>query len=376
MSEPLVVLHVVFSLDLGGLERVVVDLVREGEGLGQRVAVVCLQQPGRLAPQVEALGARVACLGKPSGLHLRTMGRMGTLLRTLRPDIVHTHQIGALFYAGPAGRLSGARAVVHTEHGKHYPGRFRTRLLARLAGRWAERFFCVSQDIATAAVALGIVPSRKVRVVPNGIDTTRFGQGGDRTAVRRWLGLPPEAIVIGTVGRLDEIKRQDLLIRAFGVVRVRFPEVHLLLVGDGPRRDELRGLAEGLGLIDCVHFAGYQAEPERFLQAMDLFALTSRSEGMPLSILEAWAAGLPVVASRVGGLPELIAQGRTGLLFAPDDETELARALAELIGDPGRAQQIGARGRDRARSQFDVSVMAGRYDGHYRELLANRGRRA
>ena len=148
--------------------------------------------------------------------------------------------------------------------------------------------------------------------------------------------------MIGTVGRLDEIKRQDLLIRAFGAVRARFPEVHLLLVGDGPRRDELRGLAEGLGLSDCVHFTGYQAEPEKSLQAMDLFALTSRSEGMPLSVLEAWAAGLPVVASRVGGLPELIEHGQTGLLFAPDDETELARVLGELVAEPGGAEQIGA----------------------------------
>jgi glycosyltransferase involved in cell wall biosynthesis len=371
MSEPLNVTHVVLSMDLGGLERVVLDLVRAGQGFGQRVAVACTQRPGSLAPRVEALGARLAYVGKTPGSRLKAIAAMKALLRELRPDVVHTHQAGALLYAGPAARGAGVPAVVHTEHGKHYPGHLRTRVIGRLSGGFASRYFCVSQEIAATAVAHHIVPSRKVHVVPNGIDTARFARRDGRDEARRAVGLPAGATIIGTVGRLSEIKRQDLLIRAFA--RAAIPGALLLLVGDGPMMDSLRGLASGLGLGESVRFAGYQDEPERYVRAMDVFALTSRSEGMPLAVLEAWAAGVPVVASRVGGLPEMIDDGRTGLLFEPDDEAALASVLAALGGDPERCRRVGEAGLERVRSRFDVRVMAETYERHYREILSRRG---
>jgi sugar transferase (PEP-CTERM/EpsH1 system associated) len=373
MTGPLGVVHVVLSLELGGLERVVLDLVREGLALGQRVAVACVEQPGLLAPSVEAMGARLDCLGKGPGLRMETIGRMKALLDELRPEVVHTHQVGALFYAGPAARDAGVPAVVHTEHGKHYPNRLRARVLGRLASRRVGRFFCVSKDIADSIVRHRIAPRRKVHVVPNGIDVARFDRDGDRGELRRSLGLPAEAPIIGTVGRLDEVKRQDRLIRAFAQVRRGWPEARLLLVGDGPSRDELRTLTEGLGLGDCVHFAGYQPRPERYLHAMDVFALTSRSEGMPLAVLEAWAAGVPVVASRVGGLPELIDDGRTGRLIEPGDEAAWSEALAALLADPQAASRLGQEGRRHVRARFGVRAMATNYERHYRELLAHRG---
>src|SRR5262249_55707283 len=181
------------------------------------------------------------------------------------------------------------------------------------------RYFCVSADIAREVRAHGIVPPGKVALIPNGIDTDRFARAepagpGDGLDFRR------SDRVIGTVGRLTEIKRQDVLIRAFARVAARHPESRVLLVGDGPLRAVLEALAAPLGVGDRVTFAGYRDRPERFLRLMDVFALTSRSEGMPLAILEAWAAGLPVVASRVGGIPEVVADGRTGLLFPAGDD--------------------------------------------------------
>jgi glycosyltransferase involved in cell wall biosynthesis len=281
---------------------------------------------------------------------------------------VHTHQIGALFYAGPAARRVGVPAVVHTEHGKHYDRR-RNRWLGRLAGRHASRFFCVSEDIAGAVEVCRIVPRRKLHVVCNGIDTDRFRDHGEGATVRAALGIPPGAPVIGTVGRLVEIKRQDLLIAAFRRVRDRVADAHLLLVCDGPWMGRLREQVAGLGLADRVHFAGYQGQPAPYLQAMDLFALTSRSEGMPLSVLEAWAAGMPVVATRVGGLPELIEDGRTGLLVEFGDEAALVDALAGLIADRPAARRLGEAGRDRVESRFSLHRMADEYHRHYRELL-------
>jgi sugar transferase (PEP-CTERM/EpsH1 system associated) len=356
-------------MEIGGLESIVVDLVREGRRLGQDVAVVCLEGPGVLAQEVEAQGARLDSLHKPPGIRLEMFGRLRSLFRELRPDVVHTHQIGALFYAGPAARRAGVPVVVHTEHGKHYDRPSRTRWLGRLAGRRAARFFCVSADIAAAAEAHRIVPRRKLHVVPNGIDTDRFRDRGEGNGVRTSLGIPPGAPVVGTVGRLCEIKRQDLLIRAFQQVRARPAEAHLLFVGDGPWMGPLRELVAGLGLSERAHFAGYQPRPAPYLQAMDVFALTSRSEGMPLVVLEAWAAGVPVVATRVGGLPELVDDGRTGILVDFGDEAALAHALGGLIADPSRARRVGEAGRERVESRYSLRRMAGEYQRHYDELL-------
>src|SRR5271157_589692 len=356
------VTHVVVSLDIGGLERIVADLVRVGRVLGQIPSVICLERPGTLAPQVEALGVPVLCAGKPPGFRLKTIGRIRELLRQLKPDVVHTHQIGALIYTGPAARREKVPAVVHTEHGNNVAKhrslnkRARVRLLWGLAGSYADRFFCVSNDIADAVKAYRTVPGRKVVVVLNGIDTEAFATKEGSESVRRDLGIPQGVPVIGTVGRLNEVKGQNLLIRSFAQVSNHDPRPHLLLVGDGPERQRLQQLAENLGLTDRVHFAGYQSRPEHFLHLMDIFALTSRLEGMPLAILEAWAAGRPVIASRVGGVPAIVTDGETALLFDSGDEAGLTQAIRRLVANPDEARRLGQAGRDYVRSCYDLRV--------------------
>ena len=367
--RPLVVVHVVLSLDLGGLERVVLDLTREGIGRGQRVVVLCLERSGLLAPPAEALGAQVVSVHKPPGLRLGTIGRIRAVLRAVDPDIIHTHQLGALFYTGPASRCP----IVHTEHGKSGGDSRRRRWLKRVAAYYASRFCGVSGDIMAEAVASRIVSRRKACVLPNGIDTGRFADRGGRPVVRREFGIPAHAPVVGTVGRLSEIKRQDLLIRAFARVRMAVPDAHLLLVGAGPMMGALGELAAGLGLGECVHFTGYQPEPERLYQSFDVFALTSRSEGMPLAVLEAWATGLPVVATRVGGLPEMFGNAGAGVLVEPDDEVGMASALADLLANPERVRALGEAGRQRVEERYSLRRMADEYQRHYFELLACEG---
>jgi glycosyltransferase involved in cell wall biosynthesis len=369
MADLLKVAHVVLSLDIGGLEHVVLDLVREGQKSGQEVAVLCLERPGTLAQRVEALGAAVRCVYKRPGLKLGIARRIKAVLEDLRPDVVHTHQIGALFYAGPAARRAGVPVVVHTEHGRHFANR-RTRWLGWLAARSAAKFFCVSRDIATEVLGYRIAPPRKVTVVPNGIDLNRFRAGEKVLPVRETLGIPAGAPVIGTVGRLNEIKRHDLLIRAFARVRRDFPQAHLLLVGDGPLADELRRLAAALGVSEDVHFAGYQPRPEHYLRAMDVFALTSRSEGMPLAVLEAWAAGLPVIATRVGGLPEMTGDGTAALLVPGGDEDALTRGLHDLLERPSFARQLAEVGRGRVETIYGLQQMALTYQDHYWDVLS------
>jgi glycosyltransferase involved in cell wall biosynthesis len=373
---PLRVTHVVLALDTGGLERIVLDLVRVGRDHGQDPSVICLERPGTLAAQVEILGTPILCANKPPGLRYGTVNRLRELLGQLKPDVVHTHQIGALLYSGPAARREKVPVVLHTEHinnvakSRSLNGKIRTRLLWGLAGRFADRFCCVSDDIAEAVKAYGTVAPQKVRVVLNGIDTAVFDSHGDCDSLRRGLAIPHGVPVIGSIGRLNEVKRQDLLIRAFAKIAIRDPKPHLLLVGDGPAFETLRQLAVTLGLSDRVHFAGYQARPEYFLHLMDIFALTSRLEGMPLAILEAWAAGRPVIASRVGGVPKLVTAGLTGLLFESGDEAALSEAMSVLLASPDQARRLGETGREYVRSRFDLSVMASAYEQHYRDLLS------
>jgi glycosyltransferase involved in cell wall biosynthesis len=357
-------------MDLGGLERVVLDLVNQGRQLGQDVTVICLERPGILAPRVQAAGAQLLCVDKPPGIHLSTIRHIRSLLAKLRPDVVHTHQINPLFYTGPAAR-SLRIPVVHTEHGKHYAAHRRTRLLGRLAGRFAQRVFCVSDDIAQEITTHRIASPDKVEVVRNGIDTRRFQEPADTDSLRQSLGIPLDAPVIGTIGRLSEIKRQDLLLRAFHDLRTNIPNAHLLLVGDGPLLSELRQLATTLGLDGSIHFAGYQPEPQQFLHLMNVFTLTSRSEGMPLVILEAWAAGVPIVASDAGGLPELIQHGQTGLLFPSGDVQALATAIGQMLTDPAYARTMAEAGLRRVESTYHARHMAETYHARYLNLISS-----
>lgn len=370
------VLHGVLSLDLGGLERLVVDLVRAGRSCDERTSVMCIERPGRLAGAVEEAGGEVLCLHKPPGRNAAAIRQAKELLERLQPDVVHTHQIGALWYLGQAAREHGI-PVLHTEHSNHVAHargwfeKLKVRLLWRSTAPLAQRFCCVSEDIACSARRFGTVPRKKIEVVHNGIDLEGCQCAASAAEVRAELGLPGGALVIGTVGRLVEVKRQDLLIEAFAQLlqRGRHPQTKLLIVGDGPERARLEALAERLGVLEQTVFAGYQSEPQRMLKAMDLFVLTSRHEGLPLALLEAWAAGLAVVASAVGAIPQTVLHGVSGMLFPSGDAAALADTIERLLDAPWIISQLGRRGRTRVEQHYSLARTAGLYRRHYDAIL-------
>jgi glycosyltransferase involved in cell wall biosynthesis len=373
MRNTLNVTHIVLALDVGGLERNVVNQVRVGHLVGQRVSIICLERRGTLAERVEELGGQVDCLHKPPGLRLELMGRLVAAFRRLQPDIVHTHQIGSLFYAGPAARLARVPVLVHTEHGVEDYSRRRKRWLGRLAGLHSDRFYCLTEAMRDAVVARRVVPAHRTRVIHNGIDTESFQTSTDPLETRHALGIPAQALVIGTVGRLTEVKQQELLLRAFALVQSRVANAHLLLLGDGPLRGTLQDLAGQLGLSDSVHFAGYRPHSAPYLRAMDVFALTSRSEGMPQALLEAAVVGVPTIASAVGGVPEVVEHGRTGLLFESGDEAALADGLYRLAINRPEALLFRAAAREKIEARYSVERMANDY---HRDFLALLGKRS
>jgi glycosyltransferase involved in cell wall biosynthesis len=355
-----------------------VDLVREGQQRGHRTTVLCIERPGALAAVVESLGGQVRCLDKPRGRSVKALSDARDLLCELEPDVVHTHQVGALWYLGQAAG-SASVPVVHTEHSDHIA--HSRGLIAKLKVRWmwrqtaplAARFCCVSEDIARSVRRYGTVPRAKVDVVQNGIDPAVYADSGAGHEVRRACGIPRGALVVGTVGRLAEVKRQDLLIRAFaGLCALgKHANTWLLIVGDGPERPQLARLVASLGIQDRTVFAGYQAQPQRFYQAMDLFALTSRHEGLPLSLLEAWASGLPVVASAVGAIPQTVAHGVTGMLFESGDQAALTETLEGLLDSPAWMSQLARRGRRQVEAKYSLGRMADQYEDHYRTLVGS-----
>lgn len=369
MTEPIRVMHVVLSLDVGGLERIVDDLVRTADKAHLVPSVCCVERPGHLAEQLRGYGVEVVSLNKGQGIRAKGFIRMIKTLRRARPHVVHTHQIGALFYAGPAARLARVPVVVHTEHGRHFAGNRRMRILGRLGVHYADRIYTVSDDIAEEAFRLNVYSTASTCTVINGIDTERFARPTDVSELRKRLGLTDADVVIGTVARLSPVKDQKTLIAAFEILHRSSPGARLVLVGEGPSRAELEAAVSTAGLTECVHFAGRQDDVLPYLNLFDVFVLSSRSEGIPLVILEAMAAGVPVLSTAVGGVPEIITDGETGVLVPPADADSLATALIELVQNRTRRRKLGRAGQELVRREYSLSRMAQTYLDEYRRLL-------
>jgi len=295
--------------------------------------------------------------------------RMASLFRAYRPDVVHTRNwtcIDAIIGA----RLAGVPVVIHGEHGRGASdpdgtNKFQRRV-RRLLNPLVTEFVTVSRDLAQWLAADVGIPSAKVTHIYNGVDTDTFSPG-DRHEARKALGLPEARIVIGTVGRLDPVKDHRGLIEAFGRLAQRH-DARLLIVGDGPCRAELEQLIIELALSSRVHLLGERDDIPQVLRALDIFTLPSLGEGISNAILEAMATGLPVVATRVGGNPELVQDGVTGFLVARRSADALAAALLRYVEDSLLVRRHGDAGRMRVLDTFSLSRMFAAYGDLYSRI--------
>ena len=370
-QSPLVV-HVVYRFSVGGLENGVVNLVN-GLADAFRHTVLCLEGTGplreRLPDKVDVLAPGPVARGSLAWL------RLAAILRHLRPDIVHSRNWPTVD-AIPGARLARVRAVVHSEHGReetdpHGLARRRNRI-RRAFGVMVDRFVTVSDDLNRWLVGTVRIPARKVRTIHNGVDTRRFSDQ-DRDAARRALGIDDSARVVGTVGRLDPVKDQATLIRAFASLVAARPEAVLVIVGDGPSRRALDLLAADLGLEGRIRMLGTRADVAHLLGGFDVFALPSIAEGISNTVLEAMATGLPVVATRVGGNPELVDDGVNGRLVPPGNPAALAEALDAYLADSLVRALHGKASRQRAVTQFDLPTMVEAYRSLYVSLAGTAG---
>lgn len=351
------IVHVLSSFGMGGQERLALDLAAIQHRRGHRVHVVSLAPPpdGPLAAEFGKAGVIVERVAKRPGFDLTLPPRLALAFRRLGADVVHTHNPQPLIYAAAAARLVGA-AAIHTKHGVN-PGSAGQRALRRAAARAVHAFVAVSEITAQQAREQRDCPTERLHVIPNGIRLDKFSPDPAlRASARAELGLG-DAWVVGTVGRLDEYKNHLLLIRA--MAPHLGPDVRLVIIGDGPMRAELERAVAALPDPRTVILTGQRMDVPRLLPAFDVFTLPSRTEGLPLVVPEAMSVGLPVVATAVGGLPNVLDDGVTGLLV-PVEQEPLARALLSLR-DPVRAAAMGRAARQAAHERFGAERMVDRY---------------
>jgi glycosyltransferase involved in cell wall biosynthesis len=364
---PLRVLQVVPTLTVGGAERLAALLARHLRRAGHDAAVVSLYPPAGtwIEAELRADGVPLHFLDKRPGPDVRMLPRLARLVAAFRPDVVHTH-LYALQYVYPVVALARRPRVVHTVHNvaereAHRPGR----VLQHLAFRTGVVHVAIGDAVAESVRR--VYRLRPRHVVANGIPLEDcVAPAGAREQVRRSLGIPPEAATFVAVGRLEPQKDHRTLLAAFASERLAAAGARLLVAGDGPLRGELERQASALGVAGRVAFLGVRGDVARLLAAADAFVLASAYEGNPLTVMEAMAAGRPVIATAVGCVPELVVEG-TGRVVPPGDAGALAEALHEVVARPDLARARGAAAARVARARFDVSSTVRAYEAIYRE---------
>ncbi len=373
---PLRVLWLIDSLTLGGAESLAVAFARAADPTRLHLHVAFLK---RIAgnPYEEELRRLGIPLTHLAARHLRDLAALRRLLRLLRVeriDLVHAHLTYAATWGALAARLTAVPclASLHLppspESAWSRPG-LRERLMAFLLRRWSAGAIAVSGAVREAYVRRGLLDPSRVAVVHNGIDLTAFAEApaAARAEHRRELDLPPEAKLVTTVSVLREGKGLEVLLRAASAVLDSDPRARILVVGDGPLAPTLHAQARQAGLGEGVRWAGFRRDVPSLLAASDLFVLPSLRDAFPTVLLEAMAAGLAVVATRTGGVPEIVADGHTGVLVPPGDAPALARAVAQLLASPEKRTTLGEAGRRRAFAEFSSPAWVGRLEDVYRQ---------
>ena len=378
-ARPIRVLQLITSLERGGAENHLLALLSHADRAAFDIEVGVLCGEGELVPVFRQQGIKVHLLRARGRFDPFALARLVALLRNGSFDILHSHLFRADIYAGIAVSQLGDRRplVVSTRHNddRFFLNPF-VGIIHYLVSARQDLIIAISDHIARFTVARGVRHPGRVRRVYHGLEPTvtrTLERQGQR--IRAELGVRPDELLVGNVGRLALQKGQRHLIAAMPLLLERVPFAHLVIAGGGDLEDYLRDLALQAGVADRVHVLGPRKDVPALMHAIDVFAMPSIWEGFGLVLLEAMAAGRPIVASRVATIPEVVVDRETGLLVPTGDPVALADALARLAHDPGLARRLGEAGRDRLRRHFSIEKMVGDTELLYRELIDERGPR-
>lgn len=372
---PLVV-HLIYRLDFGGLETLLVERINRMPADKYRHAIVCLTDYTEFSQKITKPGVGVFSLHKPPGLGLGTHVSLWRLLRRLKPTILHTYNLSAIEYAFTAA-LANVPVCVHGEHGRDAGDPDGTNrghnLLRRLLLPFYDCYYAVSADLREWLKTTIGVPDKKNLLLGNGIDTEKFSPA---IGAKRMISaaLPAGCFVIGTVGRIQDVKDHaglvDAFIRLLAVMPEKRADLRLVIVGDGPLLPALREKVESAGIADQVWLPGSRTDIAEIMRTFSLFALSSIAEGTPVTILEAMSTALPVVSTRVGGVPEVVVDKVTGKLVPASDAQSLADAFAFYVRQPELAVKHGIAGKERVEKLYSVASMLSAHTNMYDAMYA------
>lgn len=371
MSRQLKVLHIIGGGEFGGAERHVLTLLRflDRQKIDARLA--CLFA-APLAGEARREGVVTKVFAMRGKLDFRQVPGIASYLKKEQIDIVHTHGVRANLIGRLAAGVAGTPHVVTTVHSvlaldyTRRLDRWINQFCEWSTRRWTEKFIAVSCGLAGELLASGL-PAEKVTVIYNGLDLSFFKQGAGEK-IRAEFGLEPGQPVVGVVARLHPVKGHEFFLQAVKEVSNEFPAARFYIVGCGTHRSALEVLAARLGIRDVVVFTGFRQDIGDIMAALDVLAVPSLSEGFGLTAVEAMAIGIPVLATRVGGLPEIITDGENGLLVPPKDPAALAERLRFLLNHPADAAQMAVAGRRTVEERFSAEIMAAKTAELYQGL--------
>jgi glycosyltransferase involved in cell wall biosynthesis len=392
------IMHIITRLDMGGSAQNTLLTCREMAGRYETILVHGLARESRMSPAernrleelVRAAGGRGVRF-VPVGSLVRRISPVRDVIAFLvllwriwreKPEIVHTHTSKAGVLGRLAARMAGVPHIVHTPHGHVFDGHFGRvaaglfLVLERFFARFTEKIVALTAGEKRDYVDLGVARAADLPVIPSGVELGAYpGEAPDRPAEKTALGLDPAKRQVGFVGWLLPIKGPAYLLNAMTAVWREHPDAELVFVGQGELENALRAQASFAGCSDRVRFLGWREDIPRIMPLFELFVLPSLNEGMGRVLVEAMAAGRPIVASRVGGIPDLVHHGENGLLVPPRDDEALAESISLLLSNPALAARMGARGRARCRA-FGLPAMVAALDALYREVLSLDGEQA
>jgi glycosyltransferase involved in cell wall biosynthesis len=369
-SGPIKVVYVINSLGVGGAERMLCDLVTRLDPDRFQAEVICLYYAGKFSAALESSSIPVRVLDLDRRFvpqnWLRTWRALGP-----GADVIHTHLPESNWYGLPAGYLNRVPVRISHLHSVYLRWSAKTKAMDRAIRACASLSVACSGTVRDVARELGY-SDRKLRVIPNGVETARFDGLPVRGDARRMLGLPEDGPMLISVASLYEHKGHSYLLEAMVRVREEFPQAHLLLVGDAKEehRTVVHNAVGRLDLRDAVWFLGHRGDVPLLLAASDVFVMPSVREGFPMALLEAGAARLPAVASSVGGIPEIIDDGTTGLLVPSQDQGRLGETLLSLLRDPSRMRSMGEAAGTRIQQHFALRQTVQQLENLYVDLLA------
>jgi sugar transferase (PEP-CTERM/EpsH1 system associated) len=365
------VMHTVVSLEVGGLEKIVSDTVLGFDKELYNIEVCCFSMLGELSYKLLENNIKVNLL-KITTKHYDPFYplRLSRLLREKKVHLLHMHS-GTFFLGTQAAILARTPAMLYTDHGRHLNDPKRLILMDRISSIFVDRIVAVSKELEGYLLNVVQLPRKKISTIINGIDTVRYAPRRKPAHLLKEMGIEENTKVIGTVGRLAQVKDQTSMIEAFAIVNRIIPDSVLLLVGDGPMRFELQQLVVKKNLGNSVVFAGSRMDIPDLLNLLDVFLLTSLSEGTSVSLLEAMASGIPPVVTEVGGNPSIVKNGVSGIIVKPKDIAGIADSITYLLNNKDILTSISQNAISTVKQHYSLNNMIEKYSGIYKELCDN-----